>query len=303
MSRVSKYVTAKEVEMEMNEARKARNLVGSIEETVVSNMVENAKMSSMIGDKLQMVINPVYIHIPEWQRRLDVTRALAIGTEYNKYKWDVPKVLFNDGKLWVIDGQHRIYGAFKANKTSVVVEVLECSMEEAIRIFINQSKDRKRMSPSDIYFAALEAKDDVFVKLSNVCHKHNVAVKGEFLPDSVGTYSNINDVMHGMSIDTVDKILGLLGRLQWNGYAETFNGRAYGAKFIRAFRALYGYYNGRTEEMENILVKRCKGTEWFVNNVMDMAQGQLFDYLSTIVQHDMESPFKVVKKVGKERAV
>ena len=296
MGRTSKYMTAKEAEMEMNEARKVRNLTGNIEEAIVSNMVENAKMSSMIGDKLQIVINPVYIHIPEWQRRIDITRAMAIGTGYNKYKWDVPKVLYNKGKLWVIDGQHRIYGAFKANKTGVVVEILECSMEEAIKIFINQSNDRKRMSPSDVYFAALEAKDEVFVKLSEVCHKHGVAIKGEYLPNAVGTYSTIKDVITGMPIETVDKILGLLGKLQWNGYADTYNGRAYGAKFIRAFRALYGYYNGRTEEMENIIIKNCKGTEWFVNNVMDMAQGQVFDYLSAIVQHDMKSPFKVVKK-------
>lgn len=296
MGRTSKYVTAREAEMEMNEARKARNLTGNIEETIVANMVENAKMSSMIGDKLQMVINPVYVHIPEWQRRLDITRALSIGTEYNKYKWDVPKVLFNNGKLYVIDGQHRIYGAFRANKTNVVVEVLECSMEDAIKIFINQSNDRKRMSPSDVYFAALEAKDERYVKLRDCCHKHNIAIKGEDLPNAVGTYSTINDVINGMPIETVDKILGLLGRLQWNGYAETFNGRAYGAKFIRALRALYGYYNGRTEEMEEILVKNCKGTEWFVNNLMEMAQGQIFDYLSAIIQHDMKSPFRVVKK-------
>ena len=108
------YLTAKEAEKEMQEARKADGFTGKMETGYISRMIKDAKRNSMVGDKLQLVLDPMYIHIPEWQRRLKLARAYAIGNTYNKYKWDVPKVLFHKGKLYVIDGQHRIYGAFKA---------------------------------------------------------------------------------------------------------------------------------------------------------------------------------------------
>ena len=103
------YLTAKEAEKEMQEARKADGFTGKMETGYISRMIKDAKRNSMIGDKLQLVVDPMYIHIPEWQRRLKLARAYAIGNTYNKYKWDVPKVLFLKGKLYVIDGQHRLF--------------------------------------------------------------------------------------------------------------------------------------------------------------------------------------------------
>lgn len=138
------YLTAKEAEMEMQELRNKEGFTGKMETDYISRMIKDAKRNSMIGDKLQLVVDPMYIHIPEWQRRLKLARAYTIGNTYNKYKWDVPKVLFHKGRLYVIDGQHRIYGAFKAKMDAVVVEIMECSLEEAIDLFINQSQDRAK---------------------------------------------------------------------------------------------------------------------------------------------------------------
>jgi hypothetical protein len=150
------------------------------------------------------------------------------------------------------------------------------------------------MAPVDVYSAALEGKKENYIRFRDICHKHNVSVKGEERPNAVGTFTVISDGVR-MDPNTLDSILGLLDRLQWNGYAETYNGKAYTAKFIRALKTMYSYYNGREKEMEDILVKKCGGTEWFVDNIMNMAQGQIFDYLSNIVKHEMESPLHVVK--------
>lgn len=262
----------------------------------------------MIGDKLQLVVDPMYIHIPEWQRRLKLARAYAIGNGYNKYKWDVPKVLFYKGKLWVIDGQHRIYGAFKAKMDSVVVEIMECSLEEAIDLFINQSQDRAKMQPMDIYKAAIAGGKIDYVKLQEICHKNNVAVKGDDETDNtVGTLTSISDgvKLSKSNPDLFDSMLALLGNLGWNGYADSYNGKAYTAKIIRALKALYAYCDGRIPEMETALLEHCKGTEFFVENIMDKTQAQIFDYLSEIVRYEMESPFtekKRTKKATKTRA-
>lgn len=44
--------------------------------------------------------------------------------------------------------------------------------------------------------------------------------------------------------------------------------------------------------MEAALTKNCKGTEFFVDNIMEKTQAQIFDYLSNIVRYEMESPFR-----------
>lgn len=299
------YLKAKEAEKEMQAVRETEDLTGKNEKLIIANMVKNARNNSRIGDKLLMVIDPKQIHIPDWQRRIKLSRAYEIGNNYNSYKWDEPKVLFYDGILLCIDGQHRIYGAFKAGKEEVVVEVMECSLEEAIDLFLSQSSDRAKMQPMDIYNAALAAGKVEYVKLRDICHKHNVAVKGDEINETVvGTLTSISDGIKLCKANPqlLDSMLGLLGKLQWNGYADSYNGKAYTAKVIRALKKLYAYWDDRIEEMEHALISKCVGTEFFVENVMDKTQPQIFDYLSSIIKYEMDNPFrsKTAKKTVKK---
>lgn len=80
------YLKAKEAEMEMQEVRNAEGFTGKTEKLLIANMVKAAKNNSRIGDKLLMVIDPKYIHIPDWQRRIKLARAYEIGNNYNSYK-------------------------------------------------------------------------------------------------------------------------------------------------------------------------------------------------------------------------
>lgn len=289
------YLLAKEAEKEMNNLRYVNGFSEQVEEQLVAGMIKNAKMNSRIGDKLLCVIDPKYIHIPAWQRRIKLERAYAIGNNYNSYKWDEPKVLYSKGKLWVIDGQHRIYGAFKSGKDAVVVEIMECTEPEAIDLFLSQTSDRSKMQPMDIYHAALAARKPEYVRLHDICEKHNVAVKGDDdIPNVVGTLTSISDGIKMVKTDEnlLDRMLWLLGELEWNGYADTYNGKAYTAKIIRALRKMYAYYAGRETEMENALVSRCKGTTFFVDELVYNTQAQIYDRLSDIVRYEMESPFR-----------
>ena len=301
------YLKAEDVEKELQEARETQGFVGKMEQDYISRLIKDAKRNSMIGDKLQVVIDPMYVHMPAWQRRVKIAKAISIGVDYNRYKWDAPKILYlPDLKILIcIDGQHRIYGAFKAKMDSVVVEIMECTLAEAIDLFMNQSKDRDKMQPMDMYNAAIAGGKQEYVTLRDICHKHNVAVKGETVSNEVGTLTSISDGIELVkrNSDLLDGILRLLGNLGWNGYADSYNGKAYTAKIIRALKALYAYTDGRTDEMETALIEHCKGTEYFVENIMDKTQAQIFDYLSGIVRYEMESPFTKKKRSAKVKAI
>lgn len=304
----SRKVEPSVIEREMQEARNKEEFTDKVETITIKQIVENAKVNSRFGDKILVNINPLHIHIPSWQRMCDVVAATEIGTKYNKYKWEVPKLLYLNEKLWCVDGMHRIYGAFKGKIEAVICEIIECSEKEAIKLFLGQGIDRRKMSQVDYYRAAIEYGDENYIQLKEVCNKHNVAVKGDPIENQVGIFTPIKDGIKSIrknGTELLDKIITLITDLQWNGYADTYNGKAYTAKYIRVMHSMYAYYEGRTEQMESILKDKCIGTEFFVENIMNLEQCAVFDYLSEIVRYEMESPFtekKRTKKATKTRA-
>lgn len=181
------------IEKEMQESRNKAKFVDEVERISIEQMVESSKANNRIGDKILMVINPLYVHIPEWQRQCDVIAATEIGTHYDKHKWEIPKLLYFDGKLWCVDGMHRIYGAYKGNIKSVICEIIECSMKDAIELFLGQTDDRRKMSQVDYYKAAIALGDERYIGLKTICNSHNVAVKGDPIENQVGIFTPIKD--------------------------------------------------------------------------------------------------------------
>ena len=300
------YLKAKEAEMEMQEARNKEEFTGKVETITIKQIVENAKVNSRFGDKILVNINPLYVHIPTWQRMCDVVAATEIGTKYNKYKWEVPKLLYVNGIILCVDGMHRIYGAFKVKIDSVICEIIECSEKDAIKLFLGQGIDRRKMSQVDYYRAAVAIGDTNYIQLKEICNNHNVAVKGDPIENQIGIFTPIKDGIKSIrknGTELLDKIITLITDLQWNGYADTYNGKAYTAKYIRVMHSMYAYYEGRTEQMENILKEKCMGTEFFVENIMNLEQCAVFDYLSDIVRYEMESPFKTEKRTARKSNV
>ena len=304
------FLFPEEAEAEVKAIREAEDIDEKTEKLFIKELVKNAKVNSRIGDKVLVCIDPKYIHYPEWQREIRLPKALSIGSNYDSKRWGLPAYWYHEGLLWAIEGQHRTYGSVKAKKDAIVGEVIECSLKEAIDIFTDQTKDRTQVKPKDTYKAKIVGGDEDYLTLRDICYKHNIAVKGDRNKENkVGTLTSITDGIDlvRMNPDLLDHILNIITELGWNGYADSYNGKAYTAKVIRALKALYAYTDGRTDEMEAALIEHCKGTEYFVDNIIDKTQAQIFDYLSDIVRYEMESPFtdkkKTVKKSPKGKAI
>ena len=283
-----RFLKATEVEATVNKVREAGFLSG--ETTIISTIVETAKRNGRIGDKILSVVNPEWIHFPDWQRSLDIARARAIGMNYNRHKWEVPKVIYSNGKLFCVDGMHRIFGAFLAGIKDIVVEIMEISETEAIDMFLNQTKDRGAMKPMDYYYASIKANKPDYIAFRDICHKHNIQVKGDdSLKNPVGVFTSISDGIRSDK-EVLDQILALIGKLGWNGKETNSlcpSSAAYGAKVIRSLKKLYAYYEGNEKKMEKILMSKCRGTEWFIKHLSDMPQYYVFDLLNRTISDTM----------------
>lgn len=297
------FLFPEEAEAEVKAIRESEGIDEKTEKLFIKEVIRNAKANSRIGDKVLVCIDPKYIHYPEWQREIRLPMALSIGNNYDSDLWGLPIYWHYMGLLWAIEGQHRTYGAVKANKDAVVGQVIECDLEKAIAIFTGQTKGRTQIKPKDTYKAKIVSGDEDYLNLRDICHKHNIAVKGDRNKENlVGTLTSITDGIDlvRMNPNLLDHILSTITTLGWNGYADSYNGKAYTAKIIRALKSLYAYTDGRTDEMEAALLEHCKGTEYFVENIMDKTQAQIFDYLSEIVRYEMESPFTEKKRDNKK---
>lgn len=296
------YLSPMEIEGELEKERKLHKFEGVTEEVATKQMVDSAKRNSRIADKLLLVLAPYHIHIPSWQRKLNLPRAQVIGNSYNQYKWEVPKVLYIDGKFICIDGMHRIYGAHLGKIEDIVVEVItDLSEKEAINLFLDQGTDRRYMSPVDTYSAAIEAEKPEYVKLKEICAKNHVKVKGDYnaTRNPIGVLTSISD---GISMvkscpETLDKILALIEKLQWNG-ANVYDGKAYSAKVLRVLKRLYAYYDSKEEALENTLLSVCKGAQYFNDVLAEKCQDILFDHLSKAIEQNA----LVVQIPSKKRA-
>ena len=296
----------KELEEMMNEARMLNNIIEAGEKMIVSDKMEEARSKHDGREKAIISINPLLVHIPEWQRELRVSIAKKIGAEFNAYKWDLPKVVLRDGKFYVIDGMHRIIGAYFGNMKLVQVEVLIGITEaDAVDLFLSQQNDRKRMTFADTYSAALVLRKEEYVILKSICDRNHVAIKGDRNPveNPIGVLTSLSDgvKMAKLCPDLLDRILKLIVNLQWNGGKSYRDGKAFSAKVIRVFRKLYAYYAGRETDMERVLLNNCKGSKFFNDNLSEKWQDSLFDFLSDVIEKNIDIPVIETKTTSRKR--
>lgn len=281
-----------EVEMELSRARMEREIDEKHERIFVKEKVQDACNDCKSDeDKITLKIDPVYIHIPEWQRKCEIARAKSIGDGFIKHKWDLPKVIYWNGRLWCVDGMHRIYGSFLAKFDRITVDLItDITMKEAISIFLDQTTDRKKMTLVDMWGAALEAEVPEYVELKRICDENKVCVFGtEFDEDRhFGTFTSLRDglKMAQTNPELLNDILAITTKLKWNGDKFTI-GKAYGARAFRSLRKLFTYFSGNRVELERVLLENCSGASFWNENLESRTQAQMFDLLSNIIYKNM----------------
>jgi len=293
MSRERKNIKCKEADMILEAKRMADGMVGDSEKKTITNTLKGAKKNNTVGDKILMVISPYWAHIPSWQRDLNLVTARQIGQGYNKNIWDVPKVVLIDGVLVCVDGMHRLVGAAIGGIEDVVVEVLEITEQEAIKIFLGQSKNKTTMSQADYYKASIAAGEEKYIRFRDICHKYNVQIKGDCALDNpVGVFTSISDGigLANSNPELLDRILNLINELQWNGneHDGTYNGTAYSAKIIRSLKKLYAYNHKNMDVVDKTLMAQCKGSTWYKENFTAKPQEYMFDTLSRMVDKNKD---------------
>lgn len=161
-------------------------------------MTVRRKKLMHMTDKKVASVRASEVHIDSlYQRALDEARAQKIGKNYQPGLFGLPVVsLRKDGRMYIIDGQHRCVGLCLAGRgdQKVDVQVLEdLTLPEEAMLFHILNKERRKVQPIDDYRARLVAKVPEIVEINRIARSVGLKVTTANTKHSVSAVCAIED--------------------------------------------------------------------------------------------------------------
>ena len=270
-----RYITPKQTEKWIESKREI-----SMEDEVKE--VHNALKNSFgIGLKKYILISPNLLHIPAWQRNTDMAKAAEIAENFNEDKFDPIKAYVTaKGTLEVADGAHRVIAFIIKEEVKILVEVLNCTEDEAVFTFLGQQSGRKTMTISDMYRAGVKANIEEYTRFKELFEDFNIqiTVEDKELDNPIGKITPSNGILRFVIRDRemLVKVINLIKKLEWCGSTSK---NAFELRNFKVLKKLYATYGDEAEEK---LLKYCSGATFYENKVVPIkSNAELYDILSS----------------------
>ena len=236
-----------------------------------------------IGKKRYILINPTFLHIPEWQRDTDMAKVKEISENYDESKFDPVKLYLVDGKLKVADGAHRVAAFVINEEMKIMAEVLSCDEQNAVLTFLGQSAARKAMTICDMYRAGVKANIEDYINLKNFFEEKNIqiSVETDKIQNPIGIIRPSSTLIRMLRSDKemLEKVIDLIRELEWNGSEKN----AYTVRNIQVLRKMISQFGTDVEEK---LLNKCKGASFYESKVAPIYKNaELFDILSAEISN------------------
>lgn len=240
------------------------------------------KNSFSIASKRYILINPTFIHIPDWQRDTDMAKVLEIAQDFNEDKYDPVKVYAINGKLYVADGAHRIVAFIINGEIKMLVEVLNCNEHEAILTFLGQQSARKAMSIADTYRAGVKANIREYIDFKNLFENYNIQIVTDDnkLDNPIGKVAPSRTLLRMVKNDTetLENIIRIIKLLNWTGSEKS----PFTLRMFQVFKKLYANYGENMVDDE--LLMNCKGDSYFENKIAPVkSNAEMYDILAKAI--------------------
>lgn len=257
----------------------------------VKSEIKSAFKSAFgIGQKRYILIDPTFVHVPEWQRDTDMAKAIEIAENFNEDKFDPIKAYVTpNGTLDIADGLHRIVALIMYNEQmrnhgkaeeqiKALVEILNCDEYNAALTFLGQQSGRKPMTVSDTYRAGIKANVKEYVEFKSLFESENIQITAdkERLSNPVGKITPSATALRWVMRDRkmLLKAINLIKRLEWCGSEKN-------AFVLRNFSTIKKLYSNYGDEVESKLLENCKGAVFYESKVVPVkSNAELFDILS-----------------------
>lgn len=272
-----RYLSPEETE-EMLQTYRRMNIDAEVEYT--NSIVTKAIQT--VGNKRYIFIDPKVIHVPVWQRQLDLANVDQIVADYKEDMYDPIKAIYYDKKLYVVDGNHRLVAMVKKGESLIQVELLEASINEAKRIFAGQSSGRKPMTVADMYRAGLDYGEESFAHLRRVFQEDNaiqINVDEEKIRKPIGAITPSATLIRLIEKDEdgIRKAIKLMKDLSWNCVGVN----VFTPRNFNVIRKLFTNFG--EEKTISTLKEKMNGATVYESELKPItSQSMMYDY---IVEH------------------
>lgn len=232
------------------------------------------------GNTTTMCVPLSCIHVAPWQRDTRISKAKTIAESYKDWACDKPKTFFKDGKLYVVDGNHRVLAQFMRNAQYLWVEVIEDATEsEIIDMFLMQDVRRTKMSSDDMYRASLVNNVTLYKNFRETMMANRIQVKADpvKIEKPNGTMKPTVSMLRLSNSKPYlfDKVLSLVSELEWKGCRGAYSNRT-----ISTLIKLMETHGSDVPTIEEKLKEKCFGAAFYEAYVIPCkSNAMLYDLL------------------------
>jgi len=132
-----------------------------------------------------------------YQRRININSARVVHKICMQFDWSrfLPVIVVPEGDVFhIIDGQHRTTAARTIGIETVPCYVLDCTVEEAAAAFAAINATVTPVSPQDVWFAELHAKNSKAVAVQKVLTRCGVRMVRDREGGRIGDTRSVNEI-------------------------------------------------------------------------------------------------------------
>jgi hypothetical protein len=163
----------------------------------------------------------------EYQRNLSMIHIRRMATGFDLFQINFVKVNRRDGLSYVINGQHTIetVAAVSASRETPVWCMVyhDLTYEEEARIFANQQKYVKGLSPYEIFIANIEAGNDDQLLIKDLVESYGLTLSSTKVSCSICAITSLVQIYAKYRFHVLDRTLRLLVG-SWEGDPLSLSG-------------------------------------------------------------------------------
>lgn len=219
----------KEKELEkMLEYNKLGISDGTIDKTTAKHIEMLFKNAQKVGNKIfcDLPLDVIDVDREMYQRPLQ-SHVRKIARDWNDDKCDPLMVNYrNNGRFYVIDGQHRLEAArMRGIETLVCVCFVGLTLKEEADIFTEQNEGTKKLTPYDTYKANLCRGEEIDTKIHKICEKYGVKVIKSTQPRTLGSVTMARQIIKNNGNNGEERlewIFNLFKMCGWDNMKKTY---------------------------------------------------------------------------------
>lgn len=218
---------------------------------------KTALMTGQVCGHIFMGVPLELIHIDSGYQRtgtFNKAKGNQIAAEFSEAVYEPIKLNYRDGAFYCPSGQHRIYAHLKMEREFIISELISCSREEEIAIFLYQDDNRSKLSPYDRWKAGVALGYEEDVALQEICEQYRLQIGKVQGKARLGSITTARHIIEKYGKEMLSFIFDTIEKAGWHDEPKAWDSR-----IVRSLYKLYTTRSYSIQDSRDKLLRFLKG--------------------------------------------